>query len=55
MNLIIHEDALRNADSVTDLRLRNRVASKDARKRSLLEDVNYLTLEEKSEDAQIMR
>ncbi|MBA2408330.1 MAG: PilT/PilU family type 4a pilus ATPase [Gammaproteobacteria bacterium] len=45
--LITYEDALRNADSVNDLRLRIKLQGKDAKKASLLDGLDGLLLEEK--------
>lgn len=47
---ITFEDALRNADSVNDIRLRIKLESETARKSGLVEDHGEFELEESGED-----
>jgi twitching motility protein PilU len=53
--LITYEDALRNADSMNDLRLRIKLEGKDAKKASLLDHVDHLSVEAKPEEAGVIR
>ncbi len=50
---ITYEDALRNADSLNDLRLRIKLKGKDAKNTNLMEEVSDLTMEEDSSDDKI--
>ncbi|MGI8738603.1 MAG: PilT/PilU family type 4a pilus ATPase [Gammaproteobacteria bacterium] len=52
--LITYEDALRNADSVNDLRLRIKLQGKDAKKASLPDSLDDLLLEEKPEESGVV-
>ncbi len=52
--MITYEDALRNADSVNDLRLRIKLEGKAARKRDILEDTQDFTMEEKPEESGLL-
>ncbi len=52
--LITYEDALRNADSVNDLRLRIKLQGKDAKKASLLDGLDGLLLEEKPAESGVV-
>ena len=54
---ITYEDALRNADSLNDLRLRIKLESKGSKKKDLLSGLDKLTMEDTSDDssAQVMR
>jgi len=47
---ITYEDALRNADSLNDLRLRIKLKGKDAHKTNLMEEVSGLRMEENISD-----
>ncbi len=53
--LISYEDALRNADSVNDLRLRIKLEGKNAKKQDLLNDVGHLSMEDKPDESGFMR
>ncbi|MEE9158007.1 MAG: PilT/PilU family type 4a pilus ATPase [Gammaproteobacteria bacterium] len=46
---ITYEDALRNADSINELRLRIKLEGKDAKEADKLEGLDHLSLEEKKE------
>jgi len=46
---ITYEDALRNADSINELRLRIKLQGKDAKEADKLEGLDHLSLEEKKE------
>jgi twitching motility protein PilU len=48
---ITYEDALRNADSVNDLRLRVKLESKKAKAADLMDEVGHLQVEEDPEDS----
>jgi twitching motility protein PilU len=52
--MITYEDALRNADSVNDLRLRIKLEGKAARKRDILEDAEDFSMEEKPEESGLL-
>ncbi|SEP86433.1 twitching motility protein PilU [Ectothiorhodospira magna] len=52
---ITYEDALRNADSVNDLRLRIKLDSQHARSQNLLEDTGGLEMEAKPEDSGLLK
>jgi twitching motility protein PilU len=52
---ITYEDALRNADSVNDLRLRVKLESKGAKSAELMDEVGHLQMEEEPEDSGLMR
>jgi twitching motility protein PilU len=52
---ITYEDALRNADSVNDLRLRVKLESKVAKSADLLDEVGHLQMEEEPDDSGMMR
>jgi len=52
---ITYEDALRNADSVNDLRLRVKLESKAAKSSDLMDEVGHLQMEEESDDSGMMR
>ena len=52
---ITYEDALRNADSVNDLRLRIKLESKTSRKEDLMSGLDKLQMEETSDRSSIMR
>jgi twitching motility protein PilU len=52
---ITYEEALRNADSVNDLRLRIKLDSKRARQQSIMDDVTHLEVEETPEESGLMR
>jgi twitching motility protein PilU len=51
---ITYEDALRNADSVNDLRLRIKLEGKGAKKNNLLDEVGHLEMEETLEDNNLL-
>jgi twitching motility protein PilU len=53
--LITYEGALRNVDSVNDLRLRIKLEGKQAQKASLLDKVDHLWIQEKPEEAGMIR
>ncbi len=53
--LITYEDALRNADSVNDLRLRIKLESKEAKKADLLDELDHLKMEEKPDESGLLR
>jgi twitching motility protein PilU len=53
--LITYEDALRNADSVNDLRLRIKLDSKRVRQENLMDEVGHLKMEETPEESGMMR
>jgi twitching motility protein PilU len=53
--LISYEDALRNADSVNDLRLRIKLEGKQANKKGLMDELNHLHVEEKPEETGLLR
>ncbi|WP_026186199.1 PilT/PilU family type 4a pilus ATPase [Thioalkalivibrio thiocyanodenitrificans] len=55
MGQISYEDALRNADSVNDLRLRIKLDSKRARRENLLEDTENLQMEESPEESGMLK
>ena len=52
---ITYEDALRNADSVNDLRLRIKLEGKNAKKKDLMDELDGITVQEKPEDAGVLR
>jgi twitching motility protein PilU len=52
---ITYEDTLRNADSVNDLRLRIKLEGKESKKTSLLDHVDHLSVEDKPEEAGMVR
>jgi twitching motility protein PilU len=52
---ITYEDALRNADSVNDLRLRIKLEGSESKKSSLLDHVDHLSVEDKPEEAGMVR
>ncbi|OOG28584.1 type IV pili twitching motility protein PilT [Thioalkalivibrio denitrificans] len=52
---ISYEDALRNADSVNDLRLRIKLDSKRVRKQDLMDEVGHLEVEETSEQSGMLK
>jgi twitching motility protein PilU len=47
---ISYEDALRNADSMNELRLRIKLEGKAMKAKDKLEDLGHLSLEDKEED-----
>jgi len=51
---ITYEDALRNADSVNDLRLRIKLESKNAKAADLMDEVGHLEVEESQDDSGVM-
>jgi twitching motility protein PilU len=51
---ITYEDALRNADSVNDLRLRVKLESKQAKDSDLMDEVGHLEMEASDDDEGIM-
>ena len=53
--LISYEDALRNADSMNELRLRIKLEGSMAKESSLLDNVDHLTVKEKEEESGLMR
>ncbi len=53
--LITYEDALRNADSVNDLRLRIKLESKRTQKADLMDEVGHLQMEEDPEESGLLR
>ncbi len=53
--LITYEDALRNADSVNDLRLRIKLESKRSQKADLMDEVGHLQMEEDPEESGLLR
>jgi twitching motility protein PilU len=53
--LISYEDALRNADSVNDLRLRIRLDSKRVRQQNLMDEVGHLQMEETPEQSGMLK
>ena len=52
---ITYEDALRNADSVNDLRLRIKLESKSSKKEDLMSGLDKLQMEETTDKSSIMR
>jgi twitching motility protein PilU len=52
---ITYEDALRNADSINDLRLRIKLESKSSRKEDLMSGLDKLHMEETSDRSSMMR
>lgn len=52
---ITYEDALRNADSVNDLRLRIKLDSKRARSQNLLDDTEGLEMEATPEESGLLK
>jgi twitching motility protein PilU len=48
---ITYEDALRNADSVNDLRLRIKLEGKGAKKQDLINEVGHLEMEDQPEES----
>jgi twitching motility protein PilU len=48
--MVTYEDALRNADSINDLRLRIKLQGKDASKQSLMSEIDGLKMEEDEKD-----
>ncbi|ACL73990.1 PilT/PilU family type 4a pilus ATPase [Thioalkalivibrio sulfidiphilus] len=52
---ITYEDALRNADSVNDLRLRIKLDSKRARQTNLMDEVAHLEVEETPEESGMLK
>lgn len=52
---ITYEDALRNADSVNDLRLRIKLDSKRARQQNLMDEVSHLEVEERAEESGMLK
>jgi twitching motility protein PilU len=53
--LISYEDALRNADSVNDLRLRIKLEGKEAKRKDLMSELDHLTMEEKADEKGLLR
>jgi twitching motility protein PilU len=53
--LISYEDALRNADSVNDLRLRIKLDSKRVRQQNLMDEVGHLQMEETPEQSGMLK
>ena len=53
--LISYEDALRNADSVNDLRLRIKLEGKEAKRKDLMSELDHLTMQEKHEEKGLLR
>ena len=53
--MISYEDALRNADSVNDLRLRIKLEGKQAKKKDLMDELGHLEMEEKAEETGLLR
>jgi twitching motility protein PilU len=53
--LISYEDALRNADSVNDLRLRIKLEGKEAKRKDLMSELDHLAMEEKAEEKGLLR
>lgn len=47
---ITYEDALRNADSINDLRLRIKLQGKEAKKQDLMSEIDGIKMEEEEED-----
>ena len=47
---VTYEDALRNADSINDLRLRIKLKGKDAKNTDLMQEVSGLKMEEDASD-----
>ena len=47
---VTYEDALRNADSINDLRLRIKLKGKDAKNTDLMEEVSGLQMEDNGSD-----
>ena len=54
-SLISYEDALRNADSVNDLRLRIKLEGKEAKRKDLMSELDHLTMEEKPDEKGLLR
>jgi twitching motility protein PilU len=54
-DLITYEDALRNADSVNELRLRIKLEGKAAKEGGLMDDIGGLQLEESEEESGMLR
>ena len=52
---ISYEDALRNADSVNDLRLRIKLEGSKAKRRGLMDELDTLTIEEKPEETGMLK
>lgn len=48
--LVTYEDALRNADSINDLRLRIKLQGKDSKKEDIMEGLDGLQIEQNEED-----
>jgi twitching motility protein PilU len=53
--MISYEDALRNADSMNELRLRIKLEGADAKDKDKLADLDHLTLEETEEKTGMLR
>ena len=53
-DMITVEDALRNADSVNDLRLRLKLESKSSKSADLLEGTEDLMVEEEAEESHML-
>ena len=53
--MISYEDALRNADSVNDLRLRIKLEGKHAKKKDLMDELGHLQVEEKEDETGLLR
>ncbi len=54
-DLISYEDALRNADSMNELRLRIKLEGKEAKGKNLIDETNGLELQQKEEESGAMR
>ena len=52
---ITQADALRNADSVNDLRLRIKLEGKESKKKNLIEEVDHITMAGDSEESGMIR
>ena len=53
--MITYEDALRNADSMNELRLRIKLEGKDAKDTDKLAGLDHLSLDETEEESGLMR
>jgi twitching motility protein PilU len=53
--MISYEDALRNADSVNDLRLRIKLEGKQAKKSDLMDELGHLQVQEKEDETGLLR
>ncbi len=54
-DLVTEEDALRNADSMNELRLKIKLEGKKSKDSNLLDSIGHLDMEEKKEDSGVLR